>query len=209
MNVKEINNVNNCLFETFEKSFHGNIFEGRLEDDDQSRASGCILMYQDRMLLQKRSSDSDEGGSYACFGGSAKIGEDLLETMYREVEEECKLSKEDIYDVLPFTEFKDGNFLFKTYIGRIKDEAVHRVLTDNESQGWVFKTFSEALKMNLHPNFRLTLEQAHREYMDYQHEFDYVKTVSDIIREDKEVKAPSFFDKIKVPKRQKENRFAK
>ena len=174
------------------------IFEGSLPDDDPNRASGCILMYQNRMLLQKRSADSDEGGTYACFGGSAKIGEDLLDTMHREVEEECGLSKEDIYDVFPFSEFKDGTFLFKTYIGRIKDESYHKIMTDSESQGWIFVELNQAFKMNLHPNFRITLEQGHQSYMDYMHEFDYVKTVSDIIEETQKPK--TFFESVKLPR---------
>lgn len=199
MNRKEINLVNLCLMETFNQSTHGNIFEGSMSDDDPNRASGCILMYQDKMLLQKRSADSDEGGSYACFGGSSKIGEDPEKTMYREVREECGLNEDDIYDVLPFSIFENGNFIFKTYIGRIRDESVHKVMTNHESQGWVFKTFSEAIKMNLHPNFRMTLEETHQSFMDYMHEFDYIKTVSDIIREDKSPKKKSFFESVKVP----------
>lgn len=207
MNRDEIKIVNNCLMETFEQTLHGNIFEGSLPDDDMNNASGCILMYQNRMLLQLRSADSDEGGSYACFGGSAKMGEDLEDTMYREVQEECDLGREDIYDVLPFTEFTNGNFLFKTYIGRIRDESLHKVMTDHESQGWVFKTFSEALRMNLHPNFRKTLEESHQQFMDYMHESDYVKTVNDIIGEEKSPNKKSFFESVRTPPRL--NKFCK
>lgn len=199
MNRNEIDLVNSCLMETFSQVTHGNIFEGSMSDDDPNRASGCILMYQDRMLLQRRSLDSDEGGSYACFGGSSKMDEDPEDTMYREIREECDLDRDDIYDVLPFAVFQNGNFIFKTYIGRIRDESVHKVMTDSESQGWVFKTFSEAIKMNLHPNFRMTLEETHQSFMDYMHEFDYVKTVNDIIREDKGSKKKSFFESVKSP----------
>lgn len=199
MDRDEIGLVNSCLMETFDKSHHGNIFEGTLSDDDPNNASGCILMYQDRMLLQKRSLDSDEGGSYACFGGSAKFGEDPEQTMYREIEEECGLGRDDLYDVLPFTEFKSGNFTFKTYIARIKDESLHSVMTDHESQGWVFKTFSETLKMNLHPNFRMTLEESHQSFMDYMHEFDYVKTVKDVMGEEKITRKKTFFESVKTP----------
>lgn len=130
--------------------------ESRANDDDESRAAGCIIVYDGKILLQHRSLTSHCGGSWSCFGGSSKLSENFEQTMYREVEEESGISKNDIENVRPLGRSGERGFTFFTFIAQGKDIS-NIINIDCESIGYAFLTYEESLRTNLHPAFRETM----------------------------------------------------
>ncbi len=57
----------------------------------------CVIKHDEKILLLKR---SDKVGTYknkwACVSGYVERAEDVLERAFREIEEEVKLTKEDV-----------------------------------------------------------------------------------------------------------------
>jgi len=141
--------------------------EGSLDDDDKNRAAGCIIVINGKLLLQQRSLDSDEGGTWACFGGSCKIGETFLGGMERECQEEIGINPKDLKNVDLVGDQKSGDFTYRTFIAHLKPEAIHTLRKDHESIDYSLFGFDKVMALNLHPKFRETMIDHKDKIMDY------------------------------------------
>ena len=87
-----------------------------------SRAAGCIFVATDtgRLMFILRSRNVNEPGTWANVGGKMENGEDIIEAVSREVQEEIKYYGRLKLNKL--TEFKSGNFVYYNFLGIVPKE---------------------------------------------------------------------------------------
>jgi 8-oxo-dGTP pyrophosphatase MutT (NUDIX family) len=101
-------------------------------------------------------------GSWGLVGGGVEPGENSVEALHREIQEEINLSS--FLQLIPLEKFTSdaGNFEYHTYLITVADEFVPEL--NNEHRGYAWTTIEDHPKP-LHPgvwrtfNFRAILEK--------------------------------------------------
>jgi len=113
-------------------------------------SAGCLLIYEKKILLLKRSSIEDEPGLWGFPGGKREVGETPKEALIREVKEETTIiiykNKLNLVDKLDVRTNKDFIYRYYTYI---LDEKPNITLTqEHDEYKWVDETNVRELKMH-------------------------------------------------------------
>lgn len=101
-------------------------------------------------------------GSWGLVGGGVELGENPVEALHREIQEEINLAS--FLQLIPLEKFTSdaGNFEYHTYLITVADEFVPEL--NNEHRGYAWTTIEDHPKP-LHPgvwrtfNFRAILEK--------------------------------------------------
>ncbi len=101
-------------------------------------------------------------GSWGLVGGGVEPGENSVEALHREIQEEINLAS--FLQLIPLEKFTSdaGNFEYHTYLITVADEFVPEL--NNEHRGYAWTTIEDHPKP-LHPgvwrtfNFRAILEK--------------------------------------------------
>lgn len=100
-----------------------------------------ILVYnkeQDKVLMCKREKEPYKG-KYNLVGGKVELGEDILSSAYRELQEETGITKIDIKLVhLMNIEYKMDNFELEVFVGRLNKEI--KVVEEVNKLYWIDKS---------------------------------------------------------------------
>jgi 8-oxo-dGTP pyrophosphatase MutT (NUDIX family) len=102
-----------------------------------TRAGGCLFLAQDtgRLMVVLRSRDVNEPHTWANVGGKIDEGEEVIEAVSREVQEEIeyhgslKLNK--------LTEFKSGNFVYYNFLGLVPKEFTPILNWESDDFKWI------------------------------------------------------------------------
>lgn len=111
-----------------------------------SAGAGILFTTGKKILLLKRSKYVNEPGTWGIAGGKREPGETFLKAAKREATEE--LGKLPSYAVKGKHVYKDGDFIYMTFIFRVKEEFIPKLNWENNTYKWV--TTDEARKMKLH-----------------------------------------------------------
>ena len=101
-------------------------------------AVGLIIKAEDtgNILVLRRSSRVNEPGTYSItISGKIDGGENAMQALLREVEEELKYSGK-IDNPKLFYEFKDNDFTFNTYITKVPEEFIPKLNWEHISCFW-------------------------------------------------------------------------
>lgn len=101
------------------------------------KAAGCIIVAKDtgRILLSKRGIEAEEPGTWGTWGGKLDAGEDEMQALAREVEEETGY---EVDKVQPLYVFRDGNFEYHNYLVLVPFEFVPKLnREENVDSMWV------------------------------------------------------------------------
>jgi len=124
-----------------------NYIHGNPMDDDHKKSlkktgfwgkqgAGAIIMARTtgRLLLQLRSNDVQQGGSWGVWGGAVDSGFSPKEGMVEEVEQETGLHRSQIRETIPLYVFKDLDTGFKYYnfLITVDDEFIPRPAENHE-----------------------------------------------------------------------------
>jgi len=98
---------------------------------------GALLIAKDtgRILMVKRSSDSDEPGTWGTIGGRVNASENLKDALHREIEEETGFKEQ--YNISHIYTYQDGNFKYHNYIIVVPFEFTPRLNLENDNSAWV------------------------------------------------------------------------
>lgn len=126
---------------------------------------GAIVLNQGRMLLEKRKNEPGKG-KWSIPGGVVELGEDLLQSVIREVKEETGLDVAvsgliDVVDSISFDE-KDAvkyHFVIIDYLVDVK-KGEPEPASDADELRWV--PFDEIENYDLTDSFRLFLKKNRR-----------------------------------------------
>ena len=112
---------------------------------------GCYCLYEDKILLLKRSPKSFLGEKWYLPGGKREEGESCLEGAKRELHEECGielLPKKLSHLITLYLEFPDYSYDFSIYRCTFKVEpTLHLDLREHTEAKWLIHI--EALKLPL------------------------------------------------------------
>ena len=102
-----------------------------------NRGAGCVFRAADtgRLLLQRRSKESSEGGTWGCWGGGSDVGESPEATLVREVREEAE---KDIAGApgCPLLVFEDPDSGYAYHNFLIVVPSEFDPITNWETEGW-------------------------------------------------------------------------
>ena len=91
-----------------------------------------------RILLQMRSKNVSHSGTWAFWGGKAEKGEQPLDTLQRELEEEMGTNVPNYYNIVPLHVFESKNgFNYKTFIVTVFREFVPELNGESSGYCWV------------------------------------------------------------------------
>ncbi len=114
-------------------------------------AVGCYCLYQERILLLKRSPQSYAGGTWCLPGGKREDGESRIEGAKRELHEECgvELLLENLPHLITlYMEFSGLKYDFSIYHYTFtKEPTLHLNLREHTEARWA--THNEALLLPL------------------------------------------------------------
>lgn len=111
----------------------------------------CYMESGDKILLLHRHNDKSQGGKWGVPAGKIDQGEDVVEAMIREAQEETGLALEPSkleYLEKVFVRYPDYDFIYHMFRTKLAQQpAVTLSLTEHQTFQWV--TPAEALQMDL------------------------------------------------------------
>lgn len=145
------------MYATLQRVKASSDVRGRSEDipDVSSLAAGCLFYCPStgRILLVKRSLDSDDPGTWALLGGGIEEGESPEEGLRRELSEEaCIVKCPELRHVHNDVRSED-DFAYLTYICEVNREFEPRLNHEHTDYQWCDK---DGLPEGLHPCFEDT-----------------------------------------------------
>lgn len=109
-----------------------------------------------RYLVVRRDS-GDYSGTWCCLGGGVDKGESLKQALFRELYEEANIFRKDILTVTPKCVVKSGDYLYTNCLATCEKELYPKL--NEEHDGYMWVTREELLNLNLHPKFKLALNE--------------------------------------------------
>jgi 8-oxo-dGTP diphosphatase len=97
----------------------------------------AIILYQDKVLLLKRSDMDDDGGTWEFTGGSMDEGESPLETLVREVAEETGIKDLKIKQLL-YVAKTDRDIIIIAYVCSTQTDKIN-LSNEHSKYAWVAK----------------------------------------------------------------------
>lgn len=120
-------------------------------------ASGIIISEKKILLIRRTYDTSEFPGCWGCPGGRANPGETPEEIAIREVKEETGLDfKPTIFFARAQHKDRDMHRFLGTWSGKIN-------IQEEESTGWGWFTYAEAIHLNLSFDYRDVIEKLHEE----------------------------------------------
>lgn len=126
------------------------------QGSEVSSAAGCLFYCPatDRVLLVKRSPDSDNPGTWALLGGTIEEGESPEEGLRRELYEEACIR--NLPNPVHVHSDVSEDFVYLTYLCKVGKEFTPRLNHEHTDYQWCSK---DDLPDNLHPCFEPTYNQ--------------------------------------------------
>lgn len=131
-------------------------------------AAGVLVysLHTKRFLVGKRGLDGAEPDTWAPFGGKVEAGESVCSAALRELEEEAglKLSPQFVRSDALFVWRPNPSFAFTTFLGWVGKEP--ELTISDESSGYQWVTLEDLRLLDLHPGFRVMLNEVDLEEPD-------------------------------------------
>lgn len=116
---------------------------------------------KDMVLLQQRSKHTSHPLKWGLWGGKLEKGEDFINGLMRELQEELSTVPE-IIELKPIDTFVSEDGLFVYYSFLIVTENFNNIVVDSrETNDFVWLPFDKILKIDLHP---ATSRMLHKKY---------------------------------------------
>lgn len=116
--------------------------------DDYIQASAAIVQAGDQILVTKRHPNKTQGGMWEFPGGGSKAGEEPLETLFRELEEETGIcAGKDQVTFLNRVYFAPYHLFLYVYLVRSEVTLQELHLQETEISDGKFVTLQELSKM--------------------------------------------------------------
>ena len=130
----------------FDEEFHGN------------RGAGILFVAKTtgRILLNLRSEDVNEPGTWGIFGGAIESGEDPWKAAYRECKEEIGIKAPVVYNELLYLFRHPSGFKYYNFLALVEEEFRPRLNWESDKAKW-FQV--NQLPRPLHPGVQELLKK--------------------------------------------------
>ncbi len=131
---------------------------------EEIQVARCIVRSKNRhllLLIRRANDDRHSPGMWECPGGKVDLGDDLYQTLEKEVSQETKLEvlvrQEEQFVEVDRNEMTEGLYAGKTYVCHFVialEEAQKPVVLSEEHSACAWVSFNEALDYDLTPQTR-------------------------------------------------------
>lgn len=128
-----------CLYNAYfiHSMNYYNFFENSPREYFGTSGAGAIIIAKDtgKILLLRRSSNSEEPGTWGGVGGKIDHAEDPSDTVAREIEEETGYN--DTKTVYPLYVYRDGEFTYYNFLVLVPFEFTPQLNWESDNSTWV------------------------------------------------------------------------